>query len=325
MTHSQHQTQASAAGDEKAYQNTVQNRLVQNQAQRQRELDLQYLSQALDLARLSPPKPTNFRVGCVIVASLTGTFGGNTEPQTQKQPRVLSTGYTLELPGNTHAEQCALAKLAAKHNLPEERVCECPEFSGWTLGPEPDSRAEADTEAQRAGVIVTLYTSLEPCAKRLSGNKSCVERILATRSSSGGSGAPSTTGSGVRGIHRIVYGAKEPDTFVQKSTATKILEEAGIQVDYVGDLQAEILRVAMEGHQNQDQEGQRSNIMERGSGSVTQSQENEQGQGQGQSQAQPRATGTNIDDISPEERRRQEALPRNPKKRMMEVDVPPRS
>ncbi|KAL2399689.1 hypothetical protein ABEF95_001175 [Exophiala dermatitidis] len=316
MSHSHHQAQSSTGG-EKAY--GIKD---QNQAERQRELDLQYLSQALDLARLSPPKPTNFRVGCVIVAIPTSV-------QAQAQPRVLSTGYTLELPGNTHAEQCALAKLAARHNLPEERVCECPEFSGWTLGPEPDSTAGADTEAQRAGVIVTLYTSLEPCAKRLSGNKSCVERILATRSSSGGSESSSTTGTGVRGIHRIVYGAKEPDTFVQKSTATKILEEAGIQVDYVGDLEAEILRVAMEGHQNQDQEGQRSNVTEAGSGSVTQSHENResQGQHQGQSQAQPqpRTTGTNIDDISPEERKRQEALPRNPKKRMMEVNVPPRS
>jgi pyrimidine deaminase RibD-like protein len=64
-----------------------------------------YLQQALDLARKSPPKPTNFCVGALIASY---TLNGSSE--------ILSTGYTLELPGNTHAEQCALSKLASSRS-----------------------------------------------------------------------------------------------------------------------------------------------------------------------------------------------------------------
>jgi len=46
---------------------------------------------ALELAEKSPPKPTNYRVGAVVVDAFNN---------------ILATGYTLELPGNTHAEQC---------------------------------------------------------------------------------------------------------------------------------------------------------------------------------------------------------------------------
>ncbi|EXJ93740.1 hypothetical protein A1O1_02133 [Capronia coronata CBS 617.96] len=357
----------------------------QTQLLNQKAMDLQYLSQALDLARLSPPKPTNFRVGCVIVAfPLTTSSGGSgggsnssaSEPQLQvghqsqdghqsqvsaqsqviKPPSILSTGYTLELPGNTHAEQNALAKLAARHNLPESQVGECPEFL------EP-------------GVQVVLYTTLEPCAKRLSGNLPCVERILGTRrktrttrtttmgSQGGGSDedtsggisvtatpttppstatpttppstATPTTHTFISGIHRVVYGAKEPDTFVQKSVATRVLEDAGIEVDYVGDLEDEILRVAMQGHvpAKEVDGGTSGNTTT----PTTAANANSTSQSQNQSQNQSQSTGstttqhdhhhteTNIDDITPEERRRQEALPRNPKKRMMEVDIPPRA
>src|ERR1700756_81083 len=107
-----------------------------------------FLRQALSLARISPPKPTNFRVGCVIVSY-----------PTTSEPAVLSTGYTLELEGNTHAEQNALSKLASQHNIPESRLADLLT---------PDLNA-------------TLYTTLEPCGLRLSGNIPCVERIIATR------------------------------------------------------------------------------------------------------------------------------------------------
>src|SRR4051812_11593611 len=55
-----------------------------------------YMRLALDQAHESPPKPSNFRVGALLVDADTGA--------------ILSRGYTLELPGNTHAEQCCLIK-----------------------------------------------------------------------------------------------------------------------------------------------------------------------------------------------------------------------
>ena len=200
-----------------------------------KEIHLCYLRQALDLARQSPPKPTNFRVGALLVSFA---------PSAQ----ILSSGYTLELAGNTHAEQCALMKLASQHSVPEAEL-------NSILTPEAN---------------VTLYTTLEPCGVRLSGNMPCVHRIITSRQ-----------GNDSGGIRRVIFGAKEPGTFVQDSQSCQMMTKAGIEWEYVNDVEKEILAVAKEGHKQE----------------------------------------TNVDDISAEERKRQEAIPRNPKKRMMEVPV----
>lgn len=223
-----------------------------------RESHLACLSKCLDLARLSPPKPTNFRVGAVL-CSYTGGEGDS--------PSILTTGYTLELEGNTHAEQCALDKLVA----------------GEEQGLEDILTTEADT---------ILYTSLEPCSLRLSGNLPCVQRIIATR-----------RGNSAGGIRKVIFGAKEPGTFVKDSKSCQLLTEAGIDWEYIPELEEEILAIAMEGH-------------------VKKAEEKVAGQSQSQSGRSGEQYGTNVDDISAEERKRQEAIPRNPKKRMMEVEVP---
>ncbi|KAL8674726.1 MAG: hypothetical protein Q9168_000884 [Polycauliona sp. 1 TL-2023] len=100
---------------------------------------LEYMRYAVSLARRSPPKPTNFRVGAVLVDEAAN--------------RILSTGYTLELPGNTHAEQCALQKY----------------FAG-------------DAQDLVLPSHTVLYTTMEPCQSRSVGNMPCVDRILATQS-----------------------------------------------------------------------------------------------------------------------------------------------
>lgn len=211
--------------------------------------NLTHLQTCLSLARKSPPKPTNFRVGALLLLR---------QSNNNEEDKILSTGYTLELPGNTHAEQCCLAKYASSHSLPEERV-------GEVLPPPPDSTDDKE---------VVLYVTMEPCGKRLSGNLPCVQRIIQTRSSSAG---------GKGGIRKVYFGVKEPGTFVGESEGCRMLSEAGVEWEVVGGLEEEILGVAKEGHESKEEQG------------------------------------TNVDDISPEERRRQEQLPRNPKKRMMEV------
>lgn len=241
-----------------------------------KETHLQYLSQALSLAELSSPQPTNFRVGCVIVSFAIGT---NADGGTTNSGTLLSTGYTLELPGNTHAEQCALTKLAQQHQIREDQLAQ-------VLTPE---------------VNAVLYTTLEPCGKRLSGNVPCVERIIATRGADG---------SGDGGVRKVVFGAKEPGTFVKDSKSLQRLDLAGVEWEFVQGLDEDILRVAMEGHVKKDQAGML--------GAHTGLAESKGDESPSQAQHQ----GTNVDDISPEERKRQEALPRNRKKRMMEVDVP---
>jgi tRNA pseudouridine synthase 8/2,5-diamino-6-(5-phospho-D-ribitylamino)-pyrimidin-4(3H)-one deaminase len=149
------------------------------------EVHRNYLEQALEHAKNCPPTTTAFSVGALLV-SPTGT--------------VLSTGYSRELPGNTHAEQCALEKL-----LPET--------------PPKGS---------------VLYTTMEPCSKRLSGNKTCLARILEQEN---------------RGISLVVVGVKEPTTFVAVNVAEKELSESGVGYLHVPGLEKEILEVAKQGHE----------------------------------------------------------------------------
>lgn len=222
-----------------------------------KETSLRFLKQTIDLAKESPPKPTNFRVGCVIVA-----YGGPNSPQ------ILSTGYTLELEGNTHAEQCALQKLASQHSIPEDDV-------GSVLSRELDA---------------VLYTSLEPCGKRLSGNLACVQRIINTRKQ-----------NPEGGIRKVVFGAKEPGTFVQDSQSCKFLTEAGIDWEYLPDFEQGILSVAMEGHAKDEKA---TSATEENRWDAKPAETDQPGMGAG-SASQEHASA--------------EARPRNPKKRMMEA------
>ena len=153
-----------------------------------------YMQLALSLAQKSPPKPTNYRVGAVLVDLDTND--------------ILATGYTLELPGNTHAEQCCLLKLARQHGVDEENL------------------------RQVLPSNLALYTTVEPCSKRLSGNLPCAERVRR-----------------LAGSLRTVYvGVTEPETFVSQNTGKQLLQDSGISVVAVPGLEATILEVATAGH-----------------------------------------------------------------------------
>ena len=162
---------------------------------------LAYMKYALTLARKSPPKPTNYRVGAVLVNSSTNT--------------ILATGYTLECEGNTHAEQSCFVKLSQQHAVLEERLQE--------VLPEE----------------TVLYTTVEPCFKRLSGNLPCVQRILRL----GGK------------VKRVYVGVREPEKFVGENTGRKTLEDGGVEVVLVEGLEGEILSVATAGHVPEGSDG----------------------------------------------------------------------
>lgn len=161
-----------------------------------------YMEYALEQARLSPPAPTKFCVGAVLVDAT--------------RNEVLSTGYSMELPGdrpgdpgNTHAEQCCFIKVAENYSLPEDRIAEVlPENT-------------------------VLYTTMEPCNKRLSGNRTCVDRILA-----------------LDGAIKAVYvGIPEPEVFIGENVGRKRLEDAGIPLIIVEGMQDRVLEVSTAGHQ----------------------------------------------------------------------------
>ncbi|KAI9682127.1 MAG: hypothetical protein M1817_000181 [Caeruleum heppii] len=161
-----------------------------------------YMEYALEQARLSPPAPTKFCVGAVLVDA--------------DKNIILSTGYSMELPGdtpgdpgNTHAEQCCFIKIAQLHSLPEEQIGEV--LSKNTV----------------------LYTSMEPCNRRLSGHRTCVERIIR-----------------LNGAIKTVYvGIKEPETFIGENVGRKRLQDAGVAVQLVEGMHDRILEVSMAGHE----------------------------------------------------------------------------
>ena len=156
--------------------------------------DVDFMRHALDLARKSPPKPTNYRVGALLLDADTKT--------------ILATGYTLECEGNTHAEQSCFIKLSGEHDIPEEKL--------------------ADVLPKNT----VLYTTIEPCFKRLSENTPCVQRIL-------------NLGLAIKTVY---VGVKEPEKFVGENTGRKQLEDAGIKVVLVKGMEKEILEVATAGH-----------------------------------------------------------------------------
>lgn len=149
---------------------------------------------AMSLATKSPPKPTNFRVGAVLVRL--------------DDSSITTDGFTLECPGNTHAEESCFIKLAEQNSTSEERL------------------------AETMNTPHALYTTMEPCFKRLSGKLPCVERVLRQKS----------------WITKVYVGVEEPETFVGQNTGRRALESAGIEVNLVPGLETEILQIATAGH-----------------------------------------------------------------------------
>lgn len=159
---------------------------------------------ALEHAKRSHPSPSKFCVGAVLVDAT--------------QNKVLSTGYSLELPGDrpgdpgtTHAEQCCLIKVAEEHGV---------------------------SESQLPVVLpsnTVLYTTMEPCNERLSGNKTCVDRILAMKSA----------------IKAVYVGIREPNTFTERNDGLVRLKNAGVYVALITDegLKERILEASLAGHE----------------------------------------------------------------------------
>lgn len=91
----------------------------------------------------------------------------------------IANGYSRETDLHVHAEESALGKLAAD-----------------------DARLGS----------ATIYSTLEPCAKRRSRPRTCTELVLAA------------------GIPRVVIAWREPDLFVSDVDGVEILRTAGVSV-----------------------------------------------------------------------------------------------
>jgi pyrimidine deaminase RibD-like protein len=151
----------------------------------QAERDRYWLGLACDLARLCPPSEQAFSVGAVIV----GPDG--TE---------LARGFSRETDPKAHAEEAALGRLSAP---------------GGAVMP---GRA-ADSPGAGAAALggATIYSSLEPCGRRLSRPRPCARLIVDA------------------GIGRVVYAWREPSLFVE-GEGEEVLRAAGVEVVRIGDL-----------------------------------------------------------------------------------------
>ncbi|KAJ7063370.1 cytidine deaminase-like protein [Mycena amicta] len=159
---------------------------------------------ALTEARKCEPVPTAFSVGCVIAIRW---------PDDNSRPTIISTGYSRELPGNTHAEANALDKLT---RLTPDAVA--------ALFPDQSPPKLSDILSR-----LDVYTTMEPCSIRTSGLSPCADALIAAK------------------IRRCVIGTGEPDDFVKCEGAQR-LRDAGVELVWFDGLQEECLAVARKGH-----------------------------------------------------------------------------
>ena len=144
-----------------------------------------YMELALEMANKCGETQTQFNVGAVLV----------------NNGEILATGHSRELPGNTHAEQCALEKYFEQ------------------------------TGKREVPVGTEIYTTMEPCSLRLSGNLPCVDRILETN------------------IKTCFVGVVEPDIFVKNNSGYTKLTERDVEYIHIPGYEELCLTIAKKGHE----------------------------------------------------------------------------
>ncbi|TFK66776.1 cytidine deaminase-like protein [Pluteus cervinus] len=169
--------------------------------------DCEFLRLALVEAEKCAAVPTAFSVGCVIAIP---------SPPGGESLVALSTGYSRELPGNTHAEANALEKARSLSSSELQSL----------IPSDPSNSVELSDLLATA----TVYTTLEPCSVRTSGLAPCADALIAAK------------------IKRCVIGVGEPDDFVKCEGAQK-LKDAGVEVVWLSGLEEECLKVARKGHE----------------------------------------------------------------------------
>ena len=165
---------------------------------------LNFMKLALDEANKCVPTPTAFCVGCVIVVPVRSATGA-------REKMVLSTGYSRELAGNTHAEANALVKA---QNLGSTELRK--------FFPEGTPSDGGVGELLKGADV---YTTLEPCSVRTSGLPACADALVGAK------------------VRRCYVGVAEPDDFVVCEGADK-LKRGGVEVIWLKGLEQECLDTA---------------------------------------------------------------------------------
>ncbi|MEE1939577.1 dCMP deaminase [Streptomyces sp. TRM 70361] len=150
--------------------------------------DTRWLRRAIELSRRCPAVPSAYSVGAVVVSA---------------DGRVLAEGYSRDVDDTVHAEESALARLAAADGAP---------------GDVPGGGTARELRG------ATVYSSLEPCSSRRSRPRSCTELILDA------------------GIGRVVFAYREPPLLARCEGAA-LLSSAGVEVVELPELAGEVAEV----------------------------------------------------------------------------------
>jgi pyrimidine deaminase RibD-like protein len=203
----------------------------------QDELDRHWLKEAIRTAHLSEPSPSAYCVGAILV------LHGPTPPNSISQQAidllkqqhanlsadlsdavVLATGFSRELPGNTHAEEACLMKLnKLLLDLRSTAGLDSVQNSS-AVGGSIDAEWSLELKELVSQAGITMYTTMEPCSKRLSGRPPCVNHLLQLN------------------IPRVVMGIAEPQDIFVQCTGIKSLQDQGIIVKVISGLEEDCWR-----------------------------------------------------------------------------------
>lgn len=235
-------------------------------------MHIHFMRLAIEQANLSIPVPSGYCVGAVLVQETLREANTNKHSNNDSTDdvssqefeedkdegyadrfRVVVTGYSRELPGNTHAEECCLLKLAAlgadtgsrddyfedddDEDIGESAVtlvagtaATGAAVGGYGSGRCSNSssadnnrnsnRSDRKLKSRRKWI---MYSTMEPCSTRLSGNRSCSDRLIAS------------------GIRQVYVGVREPDHFVKTVVGVENMVEKGIEVIHIPGLEDECL------------------------------------------------------------------------------------
>ncbi|KAF9915571.1 DRAP deaminase [Lobosporangium transversale] len=205
-----------------------------------------FMKLAIEQAKMSIPVQSGFCVGAVLVQE---TYPDpNSDFPQEDRFRVVATGFSRELEGNTHAEECCLLKLEALEAAEQEKERELESDVGVgaspasspippsgskfasssspplpSLSPEMDKQYKLRHPHPQLKKEWIMYTTMEPCGARLSGNKPCSERLIEA------------------GIRRVYVGVREPRSFVKDPCGVEKMIENGITVVHIPGLEEHCL------------------------------------------------------------------------------------
>ena len=134
--------------------------------------------------------------------------------------KLISTGYSRELPGNTHAEECCIIKLLKTNEYERVIIGGEDDNTNTNINTTNTNTTTNTTITNNTNTSnnLTMYTTMEPCGKRLSLKECCADLLIKNK------------------IKRVVIGELEPLKFIKETCGLNKLINSGIKVEFYKDI-----------------------------------------------------------------------------------------